>query len=92
MSSPRRERTKFMKKHITRHSVTIDTSKAHSNADVVKMCVRELGLVEVCLFIIHVCIQRRYIMKIDETQVKIPEHSLHLKKIESKDEKVSRNN
>lgn len=36
-----------MKRHVSKHAVTIDTSKAKSNADVVKLCVKELGLVEV---------------------------------------------
>lgn len=35
-----------MKRHVSKHAVTIDTSKAKSNADVVRMCVKELGLVE----------------------------------------------
>lgn len=36
-----------MKRHVSKHAVTIDTSKAKSNADVVRLCVKELGLVEV---------------------------------------------
>ncbi|XP_061184674.1 tubulin polyglutamylase TTLL11-like isoform X2 [Saccostrea echinata] len=46
VSSPKRERTRFIRKRISKHAVTIDTSKAKSNADVVRMCVKELGLVE----------------------------------------------
>lgn len=38
-----------MKRHVSKHAVTTDTSKAKSNADVVRMCVKELGLVEVCV-------------------------------------------
>ncbi|XP_062570949.1 tubulin polyglutamylase TTLL11-like [Saccostrea cucullata] len=46
VSSPRRERSRFIRKRISKHAVTIDTSKAKSNTDVVRMCVKDLGLVE----------------------------------------------
>lgn len=39
----------YADKHVPRHIVTIDTSKARGNLDVVRLATRDLGWREVCL-------------------------------------------